>query len=434
MSKDKVAPRYAAKCGWNALLPRRTPREQAPNERRFYAIVVGAGYTGLGAARRLAELMPEKEILVLESSEIGEGSSARNSGFLSVNPVQPRANSHGSADDDAIRKVRIVVAGLDWLRTIVKENNIDCDWDEKAPRVTAAATPEGEILARRTKNSLERWTIKCAEHDAGDLEQLLGTNYYLYGYEPLTRALVQPAALIRGIADTLPANVTLLEKTPVEAVSGSGPFHVQTRRGDFSADKVFIANNAHARALGFVTNRMIGVYTYGALTPVLDDDELARFGKLPAWGVIPKSKAGTTMRKVQRRFLIRSSASYERETDPQKVRSILTQLFRNRYPKMHSYEFEHVWGGLTAITSNGENYFGELKPGLYASVGCQGAGVCRAMIHGKLLAEFACGSQSSLLADRLTLEAPNWIPPEPFRGIGALTRMSYMRWRAGRDY
>lgn len=245
---------------------------------------------------------------------------------------------------------------------------------------------------------------------------------------------MQPAALIRGLADALPSNVTVLENTPVEAVEGAGPFRVRTQQGEFVADKVFIANNAHARALGFLTDRMVSVYTYGALTPKLDDNQLARFGDLPAWGVIPANRMGTTMRKVLGRFLIRSASSYEREADPKKIRSTLTKLFQNRFPGMRSYELEHVWGGVTAITSNGENYFGELQPGLYASVGCQGAGVLRASIHGKLLAEMACGSQSPLLTDRLRLSEPNWIPPEPFRGIGALAKMAYEGWRAGREY
>ncbi|XIA67511.1 FAD-dependent oxidoreductase [Bradyrhizobium sp. TZ2] len=140
------------------------------------------------------------------------------------------------------------------------------------------------------------------------------------------------------------------------------------------------------------------------------------------------------MRKVLGRFLIRSASSYEKESEPKKVHSILTRLFRNRFPGMRSYELEYVWGGVTAITSNGENYFGELRPGLYASVGCQGAGVLRASIHGKLLAEMACGSQSPLLTDRLMLSEPSWIPPEPLRGLGAIAKMTYEGWRAGREY
>lgn len=432
--KSNIAPRYTARSGWNALLPQRAPRDQLPSGRRYSAIVVGAGYTGLAAARRIAELMPGSEILVIEASEIGEGSSARNSGFVTVTPATPHSNAHGSADDDAARKIRISVAGLDWLRTLVRDHNIHCDWDEKAPRIDVAVTRAGERRVRTLRNSYERWNIGWLEHTAEGLRALLGTNYYRCGFEPLTRALVQPAALIRGLADTLPANVTILEQTTVEAVEGAGPFRVQTGRGEFVSDKVFIANNAHARALGFLANRLIVVYTYAALTPELDDDDLNRLGSLPAWGVVPVFSMGTTMRKVQRRFLIRSCASYEKEHNSEKIRSHLARLFRNRFPEIRSHELEYVWGGATAFTSNGQFYFGELKPGLYASLGCAGGGVSRGSMHGRLLAEMACGSQSSLLTDRLMLASPNWIPPEPFRGIGAIVKMTWEGWLAGREH
>ncbi|MGX1350531.1 glycine/D-amino acid oxidase-like deaminating enzyme [Bradyrhizobium elkanii] len=433
MISPKIAPQYKARSGWNALLPHRAPCEQLPKEKRYHAIVVGAGYTGLGAARRLAELMPDSEILVIEASEIGEGSSARNSGFLSVYPTKPRSNANGSIDDDAARKIRIVTAGFDWLRTLVKDHRIDCDWDEKAPRIMVAATPEGERRARTFRRSLENWNVKWLDHSAEELKEFLGTDYYRYGCGSLTHALVQPAALIRGLADTLPSNVTVLEHTAVEAIEGTGTFQVKTQRGRFRAEKVFLANNAHARAFGMFANQMVVIYTYAALTPQLDDDELNRLGNRSAWGVTPIFLGGPTMRKVQRRFLIRSCVSYEKEHGEQKIRADLTRLFRYRFPRMRSYELEYVWGGGTTFTSNGQSYFGELKPGLYASVGCQASGVVRGGIHGKLLAEMACGSQSSLLTDRLMLAGPDRFPPEPFRGLGARARMAWEGWRAGRE-
>ena len=54
----------------------------APPQSRFRHVVIGAGYTGLAAARRLAELQPQEPILVLDASSAGEGSAGRNSGFL----------------------------------------------------------------------------------------------------------------------------------------------------------------------------------------------------------------------------------------------------------------------------------------------------------------------------------------------------------------
>lgn len=427
------SPVYKSPSGWNALLPQRIARDTEPSNRRFRTIIVGAGYTGLAAARRLAELAPDDEVLLLESSTIGEGAAGRNSGYLLINPGEPSANAAGFAADWATRQFALAKAGFDGLRALVESHSIACDWDEATPTVTAAATAPVEKSARQTRQTYLDWGVVAQEYGPGDLLRMIGTDYYRYGLQSLTRALVQPAALHRGLADSLPEAVVLVENTEVVAVGEGAPFRVQTNRGEFVADRVFVTNNLHARSLGLVRDRMIGIYTYGAFTPELDDAELTRLGEAPRWGVLPAHRMGTTMRKTGRRLLIRSGDSYEQELDPGKVRVMLTALYRRRFPHMRLHDFEHVWGGLTAVTHNGGFYFGEARPGLYASVGCGGAGVVRGTIHGKLLAELASGSQSALLSDRLAQKGPNWLPPEPLRRLGATAQIAWEQWQAGRE-
>jgi NADPH-dependent 2,4-dienoyl-CoA reductase/sulfur reductase-like enzyme len=47
-------PLYADVCGFNALLPRRIARAPATGDVAADHVIVGAGFTGLAAARRLA--------------------------------------------------------------------------------------------------------------------------------------------------------------------------------------------------------------------------------------------------------------------------------------------------------------------------------------------------------------------------------------------
>ncbi|WP_343315167.1 FAD-binding oxidoreductase [Brucella sp. BE17] len=275
--------------------------------------------------------------------------------------------------------------------------------------------------------------IEPREYSQDALSQLIGTNYYRCGVKSLTRALVQPAALHRGLADTLPPTITLLEQTAVHALSDQKPFHIQTNRGEFIGDRVFINNNLHARAFGIASNRMIGIYTYGAFTPELDESEAALLGEERKWGILPAHRMGTTMRKTNGRLLIRSGDSYEKELEPEAVRAMLTKLYRNRFPHMRNHAFEFVWGGLTAVTHNGNFYFGEARPGVFSSVGCGGAGVIRGSIQGKLLADLAQNAQSQLLSDRLKMKGPNWPPPEPRLGVGAKTQFAFEQWQAGAE-
>jgi NADPH-dependent 2,4-dienoyl-CoA reductase/sulfur reductase-like enzyme len=82
-------PLYADLCGFNALLPPRTACARAKGDVTADHVIVGAGYTGLAAARRLAELQPQARIIVIEATEVGEGSSGRNSGFASPRDLPP---------------------------------------------------------------------------------------------------------------------------------------------------------------------------------------------------------------------------------------------------------------------------------------------------------------------------------------------------------
>ena len=49
-------------------------------------MVVGAGVTGLAAARRLGELAPDARVLLLDEHGVGYGASGRNSWFITDTP------------------------------------------------------------------------------------------------------------------------------------------------------------------------------------------------------------------------------------------------------------------------------------------------------------------------------------------------------------
>ena len=79
MIQQPVDPGPAA---WNMLLPSAPARAALAESTTADWLVIGAGFAGLSAARRLAELHPADRIVVLEASRIAEGPSGRNSGFM----------------------------------------------------------------------------------------------------------------------------------------------------------------------------------------------------------------------------------------------------------------------------------------------------------------------------------------------------------------
>jgi glycine/D-amino acid oxidase-like deaminating enzyme len=424
-------PLYYSGSGWNAMLPTRQPRTALPRDTSFATIVVGAGYTGLAAARRIAELEPDKSVLVIDAAPVAESSAGRNSGFLINLPHNTNMGGHASPLEVARKQIRLYDTGLEWLKQLVDTHHIDCSWSPQG-KYHAAATPGGIKNLKATLHQYSEWGIPYTELDGAALSQTFGTGYYQYGYHSPHNVFVQPAALIRGLADSLPSNVTLLENEPVVGLDGNGPFRVQTVRETFQADRVILANNAFAKALGVLRDRIITIYTYAGMTPRLPAEELQKLGQHNEWGLIPANRLGTTLRRTQDgRFMVRSAYSYEREQTLAQTKALLTDCYKRRYPNMASHDFEYLWGGTTALTRNGATFFGTIRPGLYASLGCNGAGVLKGSVYGKLLGEMAVGSQSPLLTDVMSLERPTWLPPEPFRRIGVVSAIRYQAKKAG---
>ena len=151
--------------GWAELLPARTAGRTLSGPHRASWVVVGAGVTGLAGARRLAELHPDQEILLLDARLVGQGASGRNSGFavaVSHFPGGFKADQMAS-----YRRInRINQAGLDLLRSQVAELGIDCQWREDGFQHAAAAVnrPAGkQQLGRRVGHrSLPRELLGCA--------------------------------------------------------------------------------------------------------------------------------------------------------------------------------------------------------------------------------------------------------------------------------
>ena len=113
-------------CGWWHLLPPPPPPRRLEREVQADCVVVGAGFTGLAVACRLAELRPGWQIALLEAQRAGFAASGRNSGFAgALSHRDPEVDREG-----AMRVVRLSRAGVAWLRKRVEENAIACDWSE----------------------------------------------------------------------------------------------------------------------------------------------------------------------------------------------------------------------------------------------------------------------------------------------------------------
>jgi len=408
-------PQYAARCGWNAMLPVRQPRPPLTGDSKVDFAVIGAGFTGLAVARRLAELRPDASIAVLEADVVGEGASARNSGFTSKY-VLPRNASLKTAESARIQS-GLYAEAFDWMIGALEANGVDCDL-RRAGIIRGAATERGEAVVRSVIEVAVRNAISHAVLTREMIFERIGSPYYRFGMEMNDGYLLQPAALIRGLAEALPANVALYEKTPALKLTRANGWQIETPDGVMHAGRLALATNGFIRRFGYLKSRMATIFTYAALTEAMSPADAAQLGAKDAWGLLPPHRLGTTLRRVGKdRLLVRSLYALECEIPQSETVAQLRERFTRRWPLLSHIQFEFVWGGTTAFTMNGAPWWGQVDENAYASGGCNGSGITKGTLLGKALAELmlGAGDQRSMSAN---MGSASWIAPEPFRTIG----------------
>ena len=434
--KIGVLPRSDNRNGWLEILPPLPPANRAAGTISFDYAVVGGGYTGLAAARRLGELDPEARVALIDAERIGNNAAGRSSGFAIDQAHNIRARNFAGSLDAERRQIALNRAGQDYLRDIVTEQRIDCDWREEG-KIHGAATKRGRTLIKAYSGNLDLLGAEYRWIDAAEMKAITGTDFYIQGLHTPGTIQVQPAALVTGMARSMPENVTVYEDSPVTGITHGSRHLLELADGEISCATLVLANNGFAPQFGYYRKSLIPIATWGSLSRRLEPDEVEALGGSAAWGIIPADPFGSTVRRiVGDRILVRNIYSFARrlnceDTMRLKAREVHRRSFANRFAMLPGVDLEYTWGGALALSRNAEPVFGELADGVYGSFCHNGVGVARGTICGKLLAEMILGHESELLSYMQAAGRPDRLPPEPFLGWGVRSNFAFRRHRAG---
>ena len=108
-------------CSWvNDLGPRNNIKMLSSNLDCEW-LIIGAGYTGLSAARKLGQLHPNQKILLVDAQLAGEGASGRNSGYLVDTTLNDGFTSNKELSNYK-KKTDIYKLGIDVVKKFVNKN------------------------------------------------------------------------------------------------------------------------------------------------------------------------------------------------------------------------------------------------------------------------------------------------------------------------
>lgn len=423
-------PKNDRSLGWSAILPKRQPRPALQGDQTADIVVIGAGFAGLGAARRLAELNPGLDIALIEADLVGENASGRNSGFGIDLP-----HNTGSSMEELARGrayLRLSRAGISALRDTVTRHQIDCDWSEDGKFHTASSDRGRREVLVPTTQELDRLGESYRWLDREACAARLGTGHFAAAvYTPGT-VLLNPSALCRGLASALPENVRLYENSPVIEADFGPVITLKTPQGSLRAAKAIIAVNGFAMRFGFWKGRLLNFAAHASLTRPLTSEEQAKIGNIAPWGTTPANAfAGVTLRYTNdRRILVRQNIHFQpsMQVSPAlqaRVRRGHQRVFETLFPALPGVTMEHSWTGFICLSRNGTPGFGQMAPNIWSAV-CQNAvGVTKGTMSGRMAATMALGAEDPLLADMISLGQPNAVPPRPFLDIGVRAKFAW---------
>ena len=422
-------------CSWINDLSPRSNIKTFSSDLNCEWLIIGAGYTGLSAARKLGQLYPKQKILIVDAQLAGEGASSRNSGYLVDTTLNDGFTSNKELENYK-KKANIYKLGIEAVKRFIKEYQVDCDWNECGKYFASSKKEDQKIL----ENFSETLSKLGFEHNIlfnKDLTKRLGTNFYNIALHTKGGILLHPGKLVRAMIDTLPENVNLYENSSLlNWKKINGIINCNFKNGSIKTKKIIFATNGYLKSLGIKTNYNFPITLTASMTRSLTDSEFKSIGEPKEWGVLPVRPMGATIRLTKdRRILIRNTAEvhnpYQMSKSELKKRQLKQKFgIKKRFPQLPDNIIQSTWSGVVSRTRNSSQIFEKINDNIFVAGCYNGSGIGVGTLFGEQIAIKASNENSKEIKTIEERNKPTWLPPQPFLNIGVKTRLIYERFRA----
>jgi len=371
----------------NADMP---PPSSQPLPSRVDVLVIGAGYTGLSAARETAQA--GRSTLVLDAGEMGAGCSSRNGGQVaySIKPSFHTLKAKFGADS-AFGICREGLDAVAYLRSLATE--IDCDWREDGCFFGAHTARHYRQMARDAENQPRGLEQRISVVSKADQHSEIASDFYHGGCVYHDDASVDPTRLLLALLGRArDGGARVMDRCPVGAINPTRDgFEALTPRGVVHARQVLLATNGYSGPLSpWHRRRVIPIGSYQIATEPLGADRVR--------ALIPRGRNIVDSRRVVVYF--RPSADGERiifggraalaEKDPLACEPRLRRMLARIFPELKSVRASHAWVGWVAYTFDTLPHLGQ-HDGMYYCMGYCGQGVPLAPYFGRRIGQQMLG-------------------------------------------
>ncbi|HEX6805410.1 MAG TPA: FAD-binding oxidoreductase [Terriglobales bacterium] len=365
--------------------------------------VIGAGFTGLSAARTLAKR--GARVVVLESNTIGWGASSRNGGMVLTGlKLSPETLARRYGMDTTRQMYAASITSIDVVEQIVREENIDCDFSRCGHLEVACKQSHFDSYARSVELIAREFKHQLRIISRHELKEEIGSSIYFGGITDETSAGVNPARYVAGLGTAaMRAGACVYENAPVGQIEPTARgtdrgFGVRTKRGSIFVRDVLVATSGYTTAATRALQKKIIPIGSFIITTERLSNSLAR-ELSPRNRMIFDSKHYLHYYRLtpDNRMLFGGRAAFFPETKNTIGRSaeILRRDMVQVYPQLRDMPIEHAWGGTLDFCFDTMPHAGVID-GIHFALGYAGHGVAMATYLGAKMAERICGSREEI--------------------------------------
>ncbi|MFZ0418799.1 MAG: FAD-binding oxidoreductase [Candidatus Sulfotelmatobacter sp.] len=377
-----------------------TPDASRSLPQRVDVAVIGAGFTGLSAARTLAKR--GAKVAVFESETIGWGASSRNGGMVLTGmklAVNKLISMYGR--ELTRRMYAASLATIDCVEQIIRDEAIDCGFSRCGHLEVACKQSHFDDYARQAEVIAREFNHQLRVVQKHELNSEIGSPIYYGGLVDEVSAGANPARYVAGLARAaMNAGAEILEHTRVEGLQressqGESGWKITTSRGTLWARDVFVATSGYtSQATPALQKKIIPIGSFIITTEVLPEKLAHQLS--PRNRMIYDSKNYLYYYRLtpDRRMLFGGRAAFFPENDQTIRRSaeILRRGMIDVYPQLRDKKVEYVWGGTLDFAFDIMPHAGQLD-GMYYALGYAGHGVAMATYQGQKIAELMSGDK-----------------------------------------
>ena len=417
-------------CGWIDYSNRRTDIKKLEKDLSCDCLIVGAGFTGLSAARKLGQIRKNKKIILIDAQIAGEGASSRNSGYL----VDTTLNDGFTSNKDISNyknKTGIYKLGIKAVKNFIDKYQVDCDWNESG-KYFASSKLEDEKKAKDFSDLLNKLNFDNLILNQEELKKRLGTNFYKVGVFTKGGILLHPGKLINAMIKALPDNITLFENTALlKWKKHDNHIDCTFEKNKIKTKKIIFCTNGFLSKLGIKKRYNFPITLTASMTRPLNDKEYKSIGEPKEWGVLPIRPMGATIRMTKdRRILIRNTAELTKANgmskEELKKRICLHKIgIEKRFPTLEKNIINSSWSGIVCRSGNSSQIFEKIDKNIFAAGCYNGSGIGVGTLFGEQIALIAEEENSEEISIIQNKKQPNWLPPQPFLNIGVFSRLLF---------